>query len=941
TDDAKPEYFITVTEDITDKKIAQEALQASEERYRSIFDSSPIAIWEEDFTAIKSRFIELKISGVENFKEYFDKNPEEILNLAGKVKILNINNASIKLLDAENKEQVSRDLNCYFTEESFDIFKSEMVALAEGHTIFESEIPIINAKGVRTILDLSLSVQPGYEDTLSRVLVSFINITEKKQAEKALKESEEKYSRLFTEMLAGVCVNQIIMDDCGKPVDYLTLDSNKYYETLLNVKKEDIIGVRLSQILPAEECKKWVELFGNVITGGEPIQYEQYSKKNNKYFRGSAFKLEEDKFVVTFNDVTDEKLSALAIRESEEKYRLLHENAGIGIGYYKPDGTVISYNKLAASNMNGKPEDFNGKSIFELFPKPAADFYFARIQQAVESDSPQVYEDLVELPNQNKWFLSTFSKITDFEGKVIGIQIISQDITKQKTVEQAIIEEKKFSEMLIESLPGIFYMFDSSMNALRWNKNKQQFLGLTGEQMRNHFILDSIAENDKNKLIESVKKIFSEGESQEVIKIIRHDCKEFSYHLTGKRLDTDRGPLMLGVGIDISDRVKMEHELIEAKEKAEKSDKLKTSFLQNMSHEIRTPLNGIMGFSTLLKDFDSLSSDEKTEYIELIINSSNRLLGIVDDVLQVSHLDSGLLKFNYTNFRISEVFQYFHSMYSEKIIYKNLKLSLNLAEDCANILINTDKDKFYQILTNLFNNALKFTDEGMIEFGCFLNDNYLNFYVKDTGIGIESNYLECIFDRFWQYEAFSSRKFGGTGLGLSITKGLANLLNFDIHVESTVGSGSTFTLKLPVNCIIDYMTRSESNSLNVAEKIDLSNLRFLIAEDEFSNYLYLDRLLKKEKALITWVKNGLEAVEIVDKDSFDIILMDLKMPLMDGYEATRRIKSKYPALPIIAQTAYSHHYEKAMAIEAGCNDFISKPMKKDDLFRIIKDVLKK
>ncbi len=513
-------------------------------------------------------------------------------------------------------------------------------------------------------------------------------------------------------------------------------------------------------------------------------------------------------------------------------------------------------------------------------------------------------------------------------------------ITQMEKYDEVLRNEKYFSDKLIESLPGLFFMFDSNMQIVRWNKNKETFLGLNSDSIRTHNIFDSIDDSDKQLLIDAIKVAYEKGSAQGIVKLIRYDGEICSYHITGQRFDTNQETFLMGVGIDFSKRIKMENELLIAKNKAEQSDKLKTSFLQNMSHEIRTPLNGIMGFSNLLRDFDELIDEERYEYIDLIISSSKRLLAIVNDVLEISRLDSGIAKVNISNFSLSEMFHYINSLYNDSINDKGINYISKLPDDYSKLYLITDKDKLYQIIINLLNNAAKFTDKGEIEFACFIEDDNFKFSIRDTGIGIKEEYLDKVFERFWQYEAFSNAKYGGTGLGLSICKETAKLLGFELSVVSELNVGSIFILSIPLR-YVKGGNIMQKNITEKKEKIILQEMNVLVVEDEDTNYLYFKQLLKKENVRITWVKNGYDAVKKVEEDKFDLILMDLKMPLLSGFEATKMIKKANPNLPIIAQTAYSHQDEKQAALEAGCDAFISKPIEQNELFSIIVDVMNK
>lgn len=381
-----------------------------------------------------------------------------------------------------------------------------------------------------------------------------------------------------------------------------------------------------------------------------------------------------------------------------------------------------------------------------------------------------------------------------------------------------------------------------------------------------------------------------------------------------------------------------EHELINAKEKAEESDKLKSSFLQNMSHEIRTPLNGIIGFSSLLKNIDSLTIDEKNEYVDLIISSSERLLGIVTDVLEISRIDSGSLKINKHEIYLYEVIKYLSNLFNNKILNKGLKFLQNLPFELAEYKIFTDKDKFYQILTNFMTNAIRFTERGEIELSASIRENGFFISVRDTGIGIHKEFFEKVFDRFWQYEAFSSKIYGGTGLGLSISKGLAELLGMKIELESEIEKGSTFSLVIPFNHI--QPGNKEQNDFKAHEfntNNQIQRKKILVAEDDTVNFLFIEKILNKEGAEIIWVRNGQEAITKAKQMQFDLIIMDIKMPVMNGFDASKIIREYDEKIPIIALTAYSQPEEHHRAIESGCNEFISKPI---DMKKFLEVILK-
>jgi signal transduction histidine kinase/CheY-like chemotaxis protein len=377
-------------------------------------------------------------------------------------------------------------------------------------------------------------------------------------------------------------------------------------------------------------------------------------------------------------------------------------------------------------------------------------------------------------------------------------------------------------------------------------------------------------------------------------------------------------------------------ELIHAKEHAEESDRLKTSFLQNMSHEIRTPMNAIMGFSALL--VEQYNNKSKIEQYSGIINRRcNDLLEIINDILDIAKIESGQLSVSIENCNLTELFEELTTFYKEhqKIIAKeHIKFSLKAYCSPSDNVISTDPGKLKQIFINLISNAFKFTDTGIIEGGCKLDaNNKLVFYLSDTGVGIEPDKQQMVFERFTQLNPEATRQVSGTGLGLSIVKGLIKLLNGEIFLESQPGAGSTFSFTISYKTV--HSKQKENITTHRNNKYHSPNGTILIVEDDFYNAQYLKEVLINSGYEILHCIHGREAVQIALSQKVDLILMDIRLPDIDGYEATRQIKLQKPEIKIIAQTAYASVTEKQNALNAGCNDYISKPAKKESLLAII------
>jgi signal transduction histidine kinase/CheY-like chemotaxis protein len=390
----------------------------------------------------------------------------------------------------------------------------------------------------------------------------------------------------------------------------------------------------------------------------------------------------------------------------------------------------------------------------------------------------------------------------------------------------------------------------------------------------------------------------------------------------------DQNNEIMGVTCLSADITEKETELIRAKEKAEENDRLKTAFLHNMSHEIRTPINAISGFAAILNNQD-VSEEKQKSYIEIIQKSSNQLLSIVSDILTISSLETKQEVLSITNVCINkiiaEVFATFKQQAGNRNILFNTKQHLNDLQS----EIHTDKNKITQILSNLLSNAFKFTHEGYIEFGYNLKSEYLEFYVKDSGIGIKSEFHDDIFEPFRQADDSLNQLYGGTGLGLAISKAFVELLGGKMWVQSKPEKGSVFYFTIPYLPV---------NDLNIPVSTSKANENFktiIVAEDEEFNFLYIEALLDNSELKLIHTHDGEETVEVFKANpDIDLILMDIRMPIMTGDEAAKIIKAIKPDLPIIAQSAYALEQERAK-YEGIFDDYLIKPFNKDSLLDLI------
>ena len=424
----------------------------------------------------------------------------------------------------------------------------------------------------------------------------------------------------------------------------------------------------------------------------------------------------------------------------------------------------------------------------------------------------------------------------------------------------------------------------------------------------------------------------------------------------------DLSPIIVSIEWDITQLELMRRELIESKEKAETSDKLKSAFLANMSHEIRTPLNAIVGFSRIISESDN--AEERREYYEIVDANNERLLQLINEILDLSKIESGIVEFTYGPVRLHTLCKEIHDAHVFRCP-QGVELRFDSPDEALSI--HSDKNRIFQVFSNLIGNAFKFTTEGSVSYGYKQEGERVVFYVKDTGLGIEPEKLGRVFQRFAKLNNFAQ----GTGLGLSICKTIIERLGGEIAVSSEVGTGTTFTFWLPLeNVIQDTETGTNSHLPGEAvgtqpsevlpakedtprpkeettEKeedlrttaVETEKATILIAEDTDSNFDLLNAILGRKYRLVR-AKDGMEAVTMYDEVNPDLILMDIKMPNLDGLEATRIIRQLSAEVPIIAQSAYAYEHDRNAAEEAGCNDFISKPIAQEKLKEKIKKWLK-
>ncbi len=737
-----------------------------------------------------------------------------------------------------------------------------------------------------------------------------------------------------------------------------------------------------------DELKKMniTHLFSESQLFQKPLRFDLLMKgqsvKNRRYIKTkegkdipvemTSKKLSDGSLVCIMHDISKEEKLRKALKESEGKFREIFNNAADIMLIFKINKklppVITDANNAALQILGYEKNELSGKNIFEIFTeknKEKFEIFSKELEQdkKVSFISEHITKDGTVFPAEIS------AKIVRL-GSEEYIHTVSRDISERTKAEDALKKSEEKYRLLFELLPYGGEIVNTEGIILDISPGTAKMLNYTKEELAGKH-LSKIIHKEDTILYKKNFPLLLKGKRQSAeVRMIKKDGSEIFVIRAGQPVRDENGNVkyILTLSVDITERKKIEKKLLEknkefeaqneeyytlndelketsrkllalneelliAKEKAEESSRLKSAFLSNMSHEIRTPMNGILGFAQLLNTPD-ITKEKIKEYTEIITKSGNHLLNIINDIIDISKLDAGEFKVHKTPVNIDnllrEMYSFFHSYKTEKQQY-HIKLILKTPDKKKNTVICTDETRLKQVLSNLLSNALKFTENGYVEFGYTTDKNNVNFYVKDTGIGISKDKVNDIFERFNQAAVNTEKLYGGTGLGLSISKSCIQLLGGSIWVESKIGKGSTFSFSIP------YKKAKENPSKQkTKQKINLKGKRVLIVEDDPMNYAYLSEVLGDLELELHHVNNAVKAVEIVKDIDFDLVLMDIQLPGKDGNYAASEIKKTFPNLPVIAQSAYAFENEKQISLQAGCDDYITKPIKKDTLIGTLK-----
>ncbi|MCF8270532.1 MAG: PAS domain S-box protein [Chlorobium sp.] len=778
-----------------------------------------------------------------------------------------------------------------------------------------------------------------YRIPSGEVVALFDDITGYWETKNALQKSEEKLRLLFDHIRDSVFVHPILDNgDLGR----FEMVNAAACRTL-GYTEEEFLQMSPIELDDPEQSSRYIpEATHHLLHDGQVLFEAVQVSKNGTGIpvevSSNRVELSGCPYIIsTVRDISGRKESERELQENRRFLQSIYEgvNHSIFVVDVQPDGTY------RYRGINRQHETLTGISNAEIAGKAPAQVlepFFAEevvrhYDDCVHGEAPVRYEEQLPFRGRECWWETVLNPIRNKEGVVCRIIGTSTDITQHK---HALAALKKLS-VAVKQSPSVVVITGIDGTIEYVNPKFTDLTGYSATEVIGKNLRDVQSGMVSAEVYDRLwKKVLGGQEWHGEFYNKKKNGELYWEEAVIAPILNEEGVITNFVAVkeDVTEKKKLWSELIAAKEKAEESDRLKTAFLANLSHEIRTPMNGILGFSSLLKE-PHLTGEEQEEFIGLIEQSGLRMLNIINELIDISRIEAGETVLQIAETSLNSLLHDLYAFFQPVAGKKGLRFGCFPGLSDEESLIETDSSKLNQILSNLIQNALKFTDEGYVDFGYTRQDGVLDLYVIDSGIGIPIARQEEIFDRFRQVDASPTRNFGGTGLGLSISRAFVEMLGGSISVTSIEGRGSEFHFTLPYN-------RSGSSEIadsdqQFSEKpLSLQDITILVVEDDPSSSILLKTILNGADIMTIHAQNGREAVEQVTmRSDIRMVLMDIKMPVMDGFEATRLIKQIRPGLPVIAQTAFALEEDREKSVAAGFDAFITKPIRNVELMELI------
>jgi two-component system CheB/CheR fusion protein len=910
--DGAPLELIGTFTDITERMAFQKLLFESQEKYKSIFEHLNDAYCRFDFSG----------------------------------KIIEINKNLCDLLGVKYNELIDSNVKLFFPNHAIKYLHRRLSRIIDNQSV-NFEIEIVTPK--RKALPISVSARLITSKNNGIIQALIRDVTERRQYEKAILDEKMKLNAIIEHS-----PNAIARFSRSFKCQYISPN----FEKITGISSELCIGKKMAEfalqqslISHIEEKMRWV-LRRNKE---QSISFSIDTPFGTKHFESiivpeSSSTNTVEYLLMTFMDVTERVNHERELNVSRQKL----EDAQLNVHFGTSELDLITGEVKWSSEMY---------QIFERdpqLPAPSRDEYYYSF---VHPDEYQYVWDTINSCTNNQVSANITYRIITSSGKIKHASNITRiendqfgnprklysyivDITEKKQIEDRLFAERDMLQIIMDNVPDAVYFKDKDGHYLRANKalasllglkSPEQFLGKTDYDLFPKEMADTLAEAEQLIFLSGYPEINYEKEIKAPFGIVW-----LSTTMVGVKDQNGNVTQLVGIARDFTQYKLAEEQLRNAKEKAEQADKLKSTFLANMSHEIRTPLNGILGFANLM-ELREFKREKEIEYLRIINNSGKVLLNLINDIIDIAKIEAGQINIEKSDVDLHTIFSELSEFYDSEKQRRdkaNLEIVPIIPEDPALRFVATDPFRLRQVISNLINNSLKFTDQGSIEFGYVSANNNLLFFVKDTGIGMSDNDTRIIFERFKQV-GMSSRKKEGTGLGLAISKGLVEILGGNIWVQSQLGVGSEFFFTIPLE-VIDPKRQTDTLPYFSPARVEYKwpGKTVLLVEDEDVNYVYINELLEITGINLLHVSTAEEAINIC-KSAFkiDLILMDMRLPGINGFDATRVIKKLRSDVPIIAQTAFAMENERKNCLDAGCDHYLTKPFDQNILFKTLNSFL--
>lgn len=922
--------LLGIGHDITGRKLAEIALRESEALYRNLVQKMPDGVYK---STPDGKFV--------------DVNPAMVMMLgySSKEELMAINIKTQLYFETSDRESL-------VLQEQLEEMGVYRLKKKDGSEIWVEDHGWYNTDSKGNIL---------FHEGIMR------DITLRRQADNVLRESEEKHRTILHTAMDGY----FMADKKGN-----LLEVNYTYCRMSGYNELELLEMNLSDLEVIESREEVDAHIQMIIEKGENrFETKHRRKDGNSYDVEVSIKyqtVDGGRFVTFVHDITDRKKAIEALHKSREEFKRYFETGSIGLCVTSPDKGWLEVNDRLCQMLGYTKDELSLLTWSELTYPDDLEADLDLFTQVINGEI-DTYEIDKRFVRKDGTMLYTSLSVTckrNFQGSVIYFLSSLLDITERKSAEQELLiakekaeaSEKKFrlSETELKKAQSVAqignWTWNLQSNSVLWSDEMYRIFGIDKNSFAGSLgdaITKAIHPEDLHIIQRSNAREFADKNLIEYRIILPDNSIRHIWAETGETVSDENGnPLLLsGIAQDITERKLAEIELMKSKTKAEESDRLKSAFLANMSHEIRTPMNGILGFAELLKT-PNLSGAEQSEYISIIKKSGDRMLNIINDIVDISKIEAGQVKVFITETKLNDQTEFLYSFFRPEVEKKGVQFILHNGLSAKEAIIKTDKEKVYAVLTNLIKNAIKFTTRGSIEIGYKIVNPLvvktlhatspqpaqqlhatapsppplLQFYIKDTGFGIPADRQQAIFDRFVQADIADTRAFQGAGLGLSISKAYVEMLGGKMWVESEEGKGSVFYFTIPY-IVESEQKLSNTNGMSNEENTQNKKLKILIVEDDETSEMLISIAVRNMSKETLKVRTGTAAIEAcLANPDIDLILMDIKMPEMDGYEATRQIRKFNMDVFIIAQTAFGLVDEKEKALDSGCNDYISKPL---------------